>query len=126
MVRAVRFAWHLGRIGGELSMARRHGRHARSGRGSDAGRSNGHEEQRLNWREKNADRDDYIIELDSKIVHLIHKKDRANMIKKGWLTDTRRVPGLDEWVRDHNATLKPKDQTKTLTADQIAKKLLLR
>ena len=107
-------------------MARRHGKHARSGRGTDAGRLIAHEEQRLNWQERNASRDFYIHELDSKVVHLTDKGKRAKKIKTGWAIANGRVAGLDDWVIAYNKVAAPKARTMTLSIDQIGRRLPIR
>jgi hypothetical protein len=121
--RAVRGAFFLGSLMAEVRMAKRHGRHARSGRNTDAGRTNAHVEQQRNWEERNAERNAYIHELDRQIVYLIDKTDRAEKIKNGWPITNDRVQGLDDWVVAYNASRSPKDTTKTLSIDQITRML---
>ena len=113
----------LGRLGAESSMARRHGRHARSGRGSEAGRPKAHLVQRENWAEKHAERDAYIHELDGKLTHLTSKTKRAKTIKRGWPIAEGREPGLDEWTKAHNVNLADEEKIRPLSVDTLTRML---
>jgi hypothetical protein len=120
--RAARHTWFIGRISGEVAMARRHGRNARSGRNSKAALPRAHESQREAIRERLSPREAEIRRLDGLKPNLKKKSERAHRIKAGWKDGEEKL-GLDKWVEAHNRDLDDKDKVRTLSEDRISRML---